>query len=191
MIQTNKDPKTLGLLWNPESDRLKYSVKQTSQVAVTKRTILSAIAQIFDPLGLVGPAVIRAKIILQRLWQLQLGWDENLPQSLYTTWIEFHEQLKTLNEISIPRFVLGKNTITAQLDGFSDASIIAYGACIYIRSSDQLGNHTERLLCAKSPVAPLKQINLPRLELQATLLLAQLTETVNAALSLNIEEKYF
>ncbi|XP_033222578.1 uncharacterized protein LOC117176446 [Belonocnema kinseyi] len=191
MIQTDKDPKTLGLLWAPAADELRYSVQQTPNPSITKRTILSTIAQIFHPLGLVGPAVIRAKIILQNLRQLKLGWDETLPQNLYTTWKEFHSHLRALNEITVPRFVLGANIVTVQLHGFSGASTVAYGTCIYLRSSDSVGNHNVRLLCTKSQVAPLKQINWPRLELQAALVLAHLSETVSAALSVEIKEKYF
>ncbi|XP_033220982.1 uncharacterized protein LOC117175382 [Belonocnema kinseyi] len=191
MIQTDKDPKTLGLLWTPVIDKLKYCVQQTSQSCAAKRTIISIFAQIFDPLDLVGPAVIRAKIILQCLWQLKLAWDETLPQNLHTVWKEYHGQLKALNEISVPRFVLGKNLVTVQNYGFSDASTVAYGTCIYLRSSDSIGNRTVRLLCAKSQVAPLKQINFPRLEFQAALVLAHLTETVSAALTVKIDGKYF
>ena len=65
-ISADKDPKTLGLLWNRQSDELKYSVKETSHVKITKRIILSKIAQILDPLGLVGPVIIKAKILLQK-----------------------------------------------------------------------------------------------------------------------------
>ena len=53
LIQSDKDPKTLGPLWNPTLDQLKYSVQKPSQQRTTKRKILSTIAQIFDPLGLV------------------------------------------------------------------------------------------------------------------------------------------
>ena len=191
VIQADKDPKTLGLIWNPAKDELKYSVTETSQQRVTKRTILSTIAKIFDPLGLVGPVIIRAKIILQRLWELRLEWDEALPQDLHTLWVDFRDQLKTLNEISVPRFVICQNQIQVQLHGFCNASEAAYGACVYIRSTNKSDNSTIKLLCAKSRVAPLKKISLPRLELQAALLLAQLTETVNSSLELNIEERYF
>lgn len=92
-IKTDKDPKTLGLIWISESDVLRYSVTPTIFKRVTKsyRSILSTVSQIFDPLGLVGPAIIRAKIIMQSLWQLQLDWDESLSQDLHTIWIEFEQ----------------------------------------------------------------------------------------------------
>ena len=177
IIQSDKDPKTLWLIWDPHEDRLKYSIKASSSERVTKRTILSKIAQIFDPLGLVGPAIIRAKIIMQKLWQLQVGWDETLPQDIHTMWLDFNAQLQALNTISVLRFVCCDNFITTQLHGFCDASEAAYGACIYLRTSTASGQVAVRLLCAKSRVAPLKTISVPRLELQAAVLLSQLSET--------------
>lgn len=43
---------------------------------VTKRSILTQVAQIYDPLGWLGPSTVKAKIILQRLWQKKGSWDE-------------------------------------------------------------------------------------------------------------------
>ena len=122
---------------------------------------------------------------------MQVDWDETLAQDLHTIWKDLSNKLPTINEISIDRRVISDNPITIQLHGFPDASESAYGACIYLRSTDSENNHTVQSLCAKSQVAPLKKISLPRLELQAALLLAQLTDSISAALSLKIDEKYF
>ena len=153
------------IVWRSDShlDELKYSVREPLQERSTKRTILSKIVQIFDPLGLVGPAVVRAKIILERIWQLKISCDESLPQDLHTMWGEFSRQLMALNEISVRRRVSCNNAINVQLHGFSDTSELAYGVCIYLRSSDWHDNPMGHLLCAKSRVAPLKKISLPRL----------------------------
>ncbi|XP_071628423.1 uncharacterized protein [Temnothorax longispinosus] len=40
--------------------------------------MLSQIASLFDPLGLVGPVIVKAKILLQQLWQNKLDWDESV-----------------------------------------------------------------------------------------------------------------
>lgn len=63
--------KTLGLLWNAGKDILQYKVNIEHSPKTTKRAVLSAIAQIFDPLGLLGPVLVNAKIILQSMWKLQ------------------------------------------------------------------------------------------------------------------------
>ncbi|XP_076248023.1 uncharacterized protein LOC143187669 [Calliopsis andreniformis] len=179
-IKEDKDSKTLGLLWIVKEDALRYSVPTSTQHRITKRTILSEILKIFDPLGLVGPATVRAKVILQRLWQLKVSWDESLPQDLHTEWECFHHQLALLNQISIARYAISSAMHGIEMHGFCDASEQAYRACIYLKSINTEGQCTVRLLCAKSRIAPLKAITLPRLELCGALLLSQLVTKIRA-----------
>jgi hypothetical protein len=182
------DSKTLGLLWNCTHDALKYSICQIqSGNRVTKRRILSITAQIFDPLGLVGPVILIAKLMIQSLWSLNVGWDESVPIRILTTWDSFIASLPELNQLEIPRQVTSnQNPIGFELHGFCDASERAYGACIYIRSLNTATPHQTRLLCAKSRVAPLKTITLPRLELCGALLLSKLIASLRQSLNLPI-----
>lgn len=122
---------------------------------------------------------------------MQLDWDESLPQELHSEWMVFKEGLTSLNEITVKRKIVCDNAVTIQLHGFSDASERAYGSCVYVRSTDEFGNHFVHLLCAKSRVAPLKKLSLPRLELQAALLLAQLVDSIASSLTLKIDERYY
>ncbi|XP_067214144.1 uncharacterized protein [Linepithema humile] len=69
----------LGLCWNPSSDTFHFSVTVSIPSVLTKRNVLSTIAKVFDPLGLLAPILITAKIFIQELWSLKLGWDEPLP----------------------------------------------------------------------------------------------------------------
>lgn len=79
-----------------------------------------------------------------------------------------------------------------QLYGFSDTSEKAYGASIYVRVSKSERNFFEvSLLCAKSRVALLKTVTLPRLELCGVLLLARLMQRVAAALDIGKEHQFF
>lgn len=52
----------LGLRWNPTSDLLSYAAKLPAEEPVTKRSVLSLTAQLYDPLGWITPVTIRAKI---------------------------------------------------------------------------------------------------------------------------------
>ncbi|XP_043259315.1 uncharacterized protein LOC122401313 [Colletes gigas] len=188
-LDTDETRKALGIGWKPRTDEIRYNIKLTDgNPRPTKRTILSQIAQLFDPLGLLGPVIVRAKIIMQLLWKADLGWDESVPQSIHTMWLEFTQELPLLNKFSTPRKTIVDSPIEIQMHGFCDASEAAYGACIYLRSIDNQGKCKVSLLCAKSRVAPVKTLSLPRLELCAAKLLANLIrETLNAMTHLEIK----
>ncbi|GFS81599.1 integrase catalytic domain-containing protein [Trichonephila clavipes] len=64
--------KTLGVLWDPKVDCLTYKVKISDKVNFSKRDVLSEIARLYDPLGLIGPIVTKAKIYIQELWKIKL-----------------------------------------------------------------------------------------------------------------------
>jgi hypothetical protein len=180
--------KTLGIHWNSTLDIITYSTKFNTVVnKVTKRVILSGIAQLFDPLGLIGPILVNVKIILQKVWALKLDWDDSVPMEIYTPWVNFIDSLPSINNINIPRRVISiENPLIIEVHGFCDASELAYGACVYIRAIDKKNRKSSHLLCSKSRVAPLKTISLPRLELCGALLLARLVQKATSKLQLNI-----
>ena len=60
------------------------------------------------------------------------------------------------------------------LHGFSDASAMAYGAAVYIRTLHEDGNVRVALVMAKARVTPLKPLTIPRAELVAASLLTKL-----------------
>ncbi|XP_055634221.1 uncharacterized protein LOC129774500 [Toxorhynchites rutilus septentrionalis] len=182
--------KTLGLHWEPLTDRLRYKVQlpeEHNDEPPTKRTALSYIARLFDPLGLVGPVVTTAKLFMQSLWMLQdngkpWGWDKELPLSLHERWRSYKHQLPLLNELRIDRHICCPAPRNVQLHIFSDASERAYGACAYIRSTNPDGKVKIALLTSRSKVAPLKQQSIPRLELCGALIAAEIHQKVKKTL---------
>ncbi|XP_076223949.1 uncharacterized protein LOC143174539 [Nomia melanderi] len=183
--------KTLGVSWDSRRDNIIYVVDSNHNQRVTKRNILSAIAKIFDPLGLLAPVIVTAKILMQRLWQLQLDWDESLPALFHTEWTTYVKELPRLEHVRFERHVSQRAARRIELHGFCDASERAYGACIYIRTIDSAENIKSQLLCAKSRVAPLKTATLARLELCGAVLLASLYTTVRDALTYRLDKTYF
>lgn len=141
---------------------------------------MSAIGSFFDPLGLAGPITVRAKEFLQKLWKENLKWNDPIPDNLLKSWKIFYEQLVLMPPIQINRNLKTCNAQQIQLLGYCDASQIAYGCCIYIKVTH--GNQvTTTLLCAKSRIAPIKnKITVPKLELNAALMLAQLYQKVDS-----------
>ncbi|XP_062541022.1 uncharacterized protein LOC134209057 [Armigeres subalbatus] len=169
--------------WETGPDQFCIEVQPpTHEGYLTKRKIFSTIAKLYDPLGLVSPVVAWAKIRMQQLWIANSGWDDQVPNDVMVKWEEFSSQLQCLEEYKVPRylFLLGSSSIEFHV--FTDASEAGYGACIYARSEDQEGNTKIQLIAAKSRVAPLKRISLPRLELCAALLGARLYARVSKAL---------
>ncbi|XP_065094787.1 uncharacterized protein LOC135715438 [Ochlerotatus camptorhynchus] len=140
-LNPDEKVKTLGITWEPKADQLRFLYNVGEEEGEwTRRRILSAIAKLFDPLGLISPLVVTAKIIMQELALLQTGWDSPVPPQLQQKWTDFHRRLFKLAEFSIPRFSFILDYVDVQLHCFADASDLAYGACLYVRSMDQQGN---------------------------------------------------
>ncbi|XP_058456567.1 uncharacterized protein LOC131433964 [Malaya genurostris] len=197
-LNFNQCIKTLGIHWEPASDVLRYRINLAMPpTPLTKRVALSQVAQLFDPLGLLGPVVTIAKLFMQSLWMMKnddgslWGWDQVLPTSVIERWTNYHSQLPRLNELYIERCVLCANPTTIQLHFFSDASEHAYGACVYVRSTNKENAVKVALLTTKSKIAPLKQQTIPRLELCGALLATQLYEKVNSSLQLPIQTHFW
>ncbi|XP_076384364.1 uncharacterized protein LOC143262699 [Megalopta genalis] len=184
--------KTLGIVWNSADDSITYTVRPILHTPrATKRFISSEIAKIYDPLGLLGPVIITAKLILQELWTLRIDWDESLPMAIHNKWSQYYSQLPLLNQARFRRKTVIQSASNIELHGFCDASERAYGACVYIRSQNNHGETIVELLVAKSRVAPLKSKSIPRLELCGSVLLASLMTTVKKALGLQIERTVY
>ncbi|XP_076382761.1 uncharacterized protein LOC143260621 [Megalopta genalis] len=125
-------------------------------VRIPFKSNVNELAQIFDPLGLISPIVIVAKLILQ-LWQTQIGWDQSIPQNLHSQWLQYRQDISKVGAMNISRCAISECLDDIELHEFSDASEKAYGACVYLRSRDLSDSWVTCLLCAKSKVAPLSQ----------------------------------
>ncbi|KAH8313484.1 hypothetical protein KR067_006894 [Drosophila pandora] len=176
--------KVLGLHWHPGEDTLSYNVNLSKDPRCTKRQVLSDVSRIFDPLGLLAPIVVQFKILFQKLWLLNLNWDDELPSKLADNWLKWRADLDNLHKLQIPRLVKS-DTQKIELHGFSDASTKAYSAVVYSRVVNDDGTISVAILAAKTRVAPLKQQSLPRLELCGALLLSQLLQSIKAGLMNN------
>lgn len=190
-LDPESSTKALGVSWNSREDVLIFEVKPAkNQDILTKKTMLSQIAQLYDPLGIVAPVITYAKIQMQILWKLNIQWDDPVPENIVLEWNKYQEELPSLSHWKIPRTNRDSDTEELQLHGFADASEKAYGACIYLRASKGQ-NHRVLLLTAKSRVAPIKTVSLHRLELCAAVTLAKLFKSVKESLRVQINREVF
>lgn len=104
---SDKVIKTLGLFWDAVSDCFVYKVHNIPKHnnIIIKRYILSNIARLFDPLGLLGPVIIIAKLLMQVLWKQKINWDDDLSIEIENKWINYINDLKKVNDITVPRWL--------------------------------------------------------------------------------------
>ncbi|XP_062541484.1 uncharacterized protein LOC134209520 [Armigeres subalbatus] len=123
--------KTLGLIWEPRLDVFRFKVPEWNTSRICKRTVISDLARIFDPVGLIGVVIVSAKIFVQNLWRHKVTWDEPLQEKLQAQWLEFRTSLSYLENLQIPRWIaFRKDCLSMEFHGFCYASTKAYGACI-------------------------------------------------------------
>ena len=181
--------KALGDKWNPLKDTIGCEVNPIELKRITRRGVLSEISRIYDPEGKFGPVIFNFKIFLKKVCQLKTSWDESLPDVEAKEWIEIASTFNQLEDIEIPRHFVVKSPKNIQLHGFCDASDKGYGAAIYIFSENSLNERECHLVCAKSRVAPTEFRSTARLELSGAVLVANLMETVEKALTLPISKR--
>ena len=190
LFEADGEETVLGIGWNPSTDKISLvkedllNLKDTedsneNQPHLTKRKILSQVAKIYDPIGIAAAFLVRAKVGIQELWEKGYDWDEELPAIISQKWRELFKEIKNLNEVTFPR-CLTPSAAAGQpmLCVFSDASRQAFGACAYVRWCIGNGKYELRFVTAKSRVAPLKELSIPRLELQAAVLASRLGKRI-------------
>ena len=196
LLEEMSEEKVLGVVWNRQGDEFTYRVKldekEVETEKMTKRKILSRIAKMYDPIGFAAPIIIKAKIGMQRLWQLGIGWDEELSSLETSRWLSLFEEMTELQNVELERCLTPPLSIQKPiLCVFSDASESAFGACVYIRWQLSNGQFETRFVTAKSRVAPLKRLTVPRLELQAAVMATRLNSSVIEELRMTVEKTVF
>ena len=182
----------LGLRWDLERDELRFKFKAELTIPdqYTKRSILSVANSIFDPLGLLTPFSTKIKIALRSAWAFEpkLGWDTPLPEPISDVWEEILKQIPLLPSLSFPRaLTLQAVAENPMLVILCDGSEHAYGATAYIRWKMTDGSWRARLVMAKSKVAPLKTVDIVRIELCGAVLGARLRKTVQDQMSVQFQ----
>ena len=182
-LDSSNTIKALGLCWNSKEDAILYAFKNLqNRDRLTKRVILSNIAEIFDPLGLLGSITLHGRNLIQTLWKLHITCDELLPEGIQSEWLLYQKQLPLVSQIRFNRCVITCDAIDVQLHGFCDAIEKGYAACIYVRSTDKQSQHYSSLVCSKFRVVPIQKLMIPRLELCGALLLSRPFEATFSAL---------
>ncbi|XP_054709039.1 uncharacterized protein LOC129218740 [Uloborus diversus] len=170
--------KILGLIWDNIEDNLKLDIHQFEKFKdtkrITKRVILAACGMLFDPIGMLNPFTVRIKLLLQAIWESGISWDESVPFEIKCTFMEWLSEIDEIENIKIPRlYFTDFEWGASEVHIFSDASPKCYGCVAYFRMKHGNGYLT-KFMIAKSRVAPLKGLTLPRSELMGALISSRL-----------------
>ena len=184
---TCDDEKVLGYRFNVNNDTLKLAHCNLDSEANTKRKILSQTSKLFDPLNLVLPVTIRGKILMRKIWKLDVGWDDELPKDICNEMKNICKDFEMLSELKFSRQAVNEQN-SYGLHIFCDSSVEAYGFTAY--ALDQ--NNQSSFLFAKSKLAPLSKHNehsVPTLELLGVILALKCLPTILEAYS-NIQFQF-
>ena len=125
----SKGEKVLGVKWNCEADTfhldLAHIAKRAEGLEPTKRNVLSLLASLFDPLGLISPVTVSMKILFQEICSSKFDWDETLTDDIKGKWAKWVENLSQTREIEVNRclYEAREECVTeCFLHGFGDAS---------------------------------------------------------------------
>ena len=154
---------------------------------VTKRTVLSFLSRIFDPLGLYLPVTVQGKILMQEIWSQKCLWDDSLPKDLYNKWKKMESDFAVLSKYSFDRYAVDDDL---SLVIFCDASKHLYGFSAYVRCVRN-GKTETNLLFSKCKNAPTKSKSIPTLELLSVALAFKCLPTImNSLQSRNVKDLF-
>ncbi|XP_058817788.1 uncharacterized protein LOC131681096 [Topomyia yanbarensis] len=194
--------RVLGIVWSPASDEFSFSIELRDDLVPclsgkrlpTKRIVMSCVMSFFDPLGLLSIFTFYGKLLIQELWRRGCDWDQQIAGENAEKWNQWIARLPEVENVRIPLYYFrGGHDLdfsSVKLHVFVDASEGAYGAAAYLRIETVDGPMCS-LVMARSKVAPLKHLSIPRLELQAAVLGARLENSVVEMLCFDVKQRYF
>ena len=211
-----KSLKILGYKWSPQEDVLNpgfsqlnfnkkrrgakqanpFPVVSRSDVTkllestnITRRMVVSKIAEIWDPVGLWEPYKLQLKLESHHL--NGYDWDVALEPDLQRQWTERFQEFLDVPNMCAPRCIIpsdAENPNEIRLLCISDAAELAGGCAIYGCYKRTNGQYSCGLLTARSKLLGNK---VPRNELEGIKLMAETAVAVKNALGSKVVETLF
>jgi len=190
----------LGLKWNPNMDIFFFTLNfhrvpddvKSGQKSPTKREVLKLVMSLYDPLGFIANYTVAGKIFIQDVWRSGIGWDDEISHTLVEKWRLWISRLVDVEKVQIPWCYTTqmRNRSPVELHTFCDASEKAFAAVSYLRVES--GDIVDvSFMMARSRVAPLRPISIPRLELQAAMMGVRLVQTILEGHDIIVNQCYY
>jgi hypothetical protein len=200
--EKNKPFKILGLGFDPVDDCFFVKARNLQEYRhkklITKKEAASILARPFDPLGFATPALLKEKLLQQKIDvnHPKADWKHHLTQEETDKWHLLTDELSELHLMKIWRLMRAKNKVRREYHIFTDTSGLAIGAAIYCVSYPKTGTPKVTLIAAKSKIIPrvkpsessktnfpeTNRVSINKLELIGALLGLQLFETIRPSL---------
>ena len=160
---------------------------------LTQRLVLSLVPEVYDPIALVAPFTVGARLILKDICRVNgQVWDDELPKDIVDRFLAWCVELPQLAEITIPRSYFSGPFQHLDLHMFGDGSQDVFSAVGFLRAhvTCTSGEITTELafVLGKARVAPMKVMTVPELELQEALLAARLKRKICRALTVTVDK---
>ena len=143
---------------------------------ITQRAVLSHVSAVFDPLGIVSPFTIRMRLLLKSKWKENgQSWDKERNEENRHEFKKWASEMIHVNQMVLKRthFETGVNKVDLHI--FSDASLKAMCMVAYLRKQD---NGEVTFVIGKCRVAPIRNMTVTKLEMQAAVFGVRLRELI-------------
>ena len=124
-------------MWDHTNDTLIVSRGTSCAItkSLTQRFVLSLVSKVFDPIGLVAPFIVGARLLLKDIWRVKgQQWDEELPQDMVQRFLAWSADLTMLENIKIPRSYFSGPFDNIELHMFGDSSQDIFSAVAFLRA---------------------------------------------------------
>ena len=176
----------LGIQWNVEEDMFYLVVKDKNRPE-NRKSVLSSIATVYDPLRFASPLLLPGREVNQKVCKLKYDWDDELQPDIAERWRAWKQDLLNLKKFGIPRCfkpsIFGK-VARVELHHLADASEEhGYGTVSYFRFVNEYGRIYCSFVYEKSMVKPLRSgMTVPKMELTAATVLISVNDLITREL---------
>ena len=187
----------LGLNWDHNNETLVVSRATNSTItkSLTQRLVLSLVSKVHDPIGLVAPCTVGARLILKDIWSVNgQSWDDEISKDTVDRFLARYFELPRLAETTIPRSYFSGLFQHLELHMFGDSSQDVFSAVGFLKAQVICTSGAIITVLAfvlgKARVAPMKVMTVPKLELQAAPLDARLEREICRALMVTVDKVF-
>ena len=197
----------LGMVWEPAEDLISVDakpvffgrvrrgklpelvtgdLKTALATKFTKRTVLSKMASLFDPMGIVAPLTLKFKLSYSTVCGYKTDWDEPLPKDHLDDWVDHLQEIQAVKQLKFPRSMIPVNAATTDVEIIisADASQWAAACSAHVRVPLIGGGYHVQLLCARTKIT--KDLTVPKAEMRAMTMAAGLGHIIKQQLGQQI-----